>query len=96
MASTGVGRVIKMGEDGLVIPETIRCIRGIKVCLSMATVYLGAESVVHSFGTGDANWEISGPENTFEVHFPGMKELIRSLPGEPGHTSLSFPSEDGS
>lgn len=42
-------------------------------------VYLGAESVVHGYGTGDANWEISGPENIFEMHFCGVKELIGSL-----------------
>lgn len=85
-----------MGEDGLVISETIQCIRGTKVGLSMATVYLGTESVVHGYGTGVANREISGPENTFEMHFPRVKELIRSLLGEPGHSSLSFPCDDGS
>lgn len=80
-ASTSVGRVIKTGEDGLVTLETIQCIRGTKVGLSMATVYLGAESVFHGYGTGDANREISGPESTFEMHFPGVKELITSLLG---------------
>lgn len=62
-ASTGVRRVLKTGEGGLVIPETIWCITGTKMGLSMATVYLGAESAVHGYGTGDANQEISGPEN---------------------------------
>lgn len=53
-------------------------------------------NVVHGYGRGDAHRENSGPGNTLEMHLPGVKELIRSSPGEPGHTSLSFPCEDGS
>lgn len=95
-ASSSGRTVIETGEDGLVTPETIWCIRGTKVCLSMAVEYLKAGSVVHSCGTGDANQEISGPEKNFEMHCPGVKELIRSLLGEPGHISLSFPCDAGS
>lgn len=69
---------------------------GERKCLSRGVVYLGAESVAHGYGTGDANWEIPGPENTFEMLFHGVKELIRSFLAEPGHTSSSFPCDGGS
>lgn len=40
-------------------------------------------------GHNQGNQEISGSENTLEMGTPGVKELIRSLAGEPGHPACS-------
>lgn len=88
-ASTGVGRVVKtggdgLGEGGLVVPETFRCMGGIRVGLCTAVVYLGAEVWSMAMGREVLTRKSLALENTFKMHFHGVQEPARSLLGEPG------------